>query len=264
MDSSSQSGDRRDPYLRDPYRGDPYRGDTGSKEDQGVSRQGRSGNPRESAYLGPVRDPDAHPHDGPDDGPSDGGDHGGSLANDLDLIGPPEKTKERSGLLEAFVLVLIALVLALTLKTYVAEAYEIKGRSMEPTFLNGQRVVVLKAFYEIEREDVIVFASTEDPSKDLIKRVVGLPGETLKVAGGQVYINGRKLAENYAKHDLDRELRDTPKEERIPGRHYYVLGDNRPDSHDSRNFLSIPQECIRGKVVMRWWPFSQFKAFGRQ
>ena len=171
---------------------------------------------------------------------------------------PPRK--ERSGLLEALVLVGVALALALTLKTYVAEAYEIKGRSMEATFYSGQRVVVLKAFYHIQRGDIIVFASTEDPSKDLIKRVVGLPGETLVVSGGSVYVNGRKLNESYVKPD-PRDYRDLRREERIPPSHYYVLGDNRTDSHDSRFFESIPEENIRGKVVMRWWPFGEFRTF---
>ena len=149
--------------------------------------------------------------------------------------------KGRGGILEAFVLALIALALALTLKTYVAEAYEIKGRSMEPTFLTGQRVVVLKAFYDIQRFDIVVFTSTEDASKDLIKRVVGLPGETLRVSGGKVYVNGKRVQETYGvRHDA-RELLEEFPETRIPPDHYYVLGDNRPDSHDSRYF-----EAIRG------------------
>ena len=90
----------------------------------------------------------------------------------------------RSSVLEALVLVLLALVLALTLKTYVAEAYEIKGRSMVPTFANGERVVVLKLFYEIERGDIVIFASNEDATKDLIKRVVALPGEHIRIEDG--------------------------------------------------------------------------------
>jgi signal peptidase I len=168
--------------------------------------------------------------------------------------------RERNGFVEALLLVMVALVLALTLKTYVAEAYEIKGRSMEPTLHNGERVVVLKAFYEICREDIIVFASTEDPSKDLIKRVVGLPGETLRVAGGEVFIDGRRLDESYARHDR-MERFDRTIEERIPPGHYFVLGDNRPDSHDSRYFESIPSKNVRGKVVVRWWPFSELESF---
>ena len=220
-----------------------------------------------------MNDDDAAPaKDGPGAIDSSGGEagverlpqgHGEAVAPE-EPASPPEPRqkarRESRGFLEAAVLVLVALVLALTLKTYVAEAYEIKGRSMEPTFLSGQRVVVLKAFYEIHREDVVVFSSTEDPSKDLIKRVVGLPGETLKIVGGRVYINGQKLQEDYARFG-ERGVYERPVEERIAPGHYFVLGDNRPDSHDSRYFDSVPATSIRGKVVARWWPFKDFKSF---
>jgi signal peptidase I len=170
-----------------------------------------------------------------------------------DADNPAAARKEKNGVIEALVLVLIALVLALTLKTYVAEAYEIKGKSMQTTFESGQRVVVLKAFYSIGHGDIVVFSSSEDPAKDLIKRVIALPGETIKVAGGNVEINGRKLSEAYARHD-ERELRDSPIEMTIRDDEYFVLGDNRPDSHDSRSFGPIPRSSIKGKVVVRWWP----------
>jgi signal peptidase I len=172
-----------------------------------------------------------------------------------------KKERERSGFVEALVLVLIALVLALTLKTYVAEAYEIKGRSMEPTFSSDQRVVVLKSFYEIHRGDIIVFASTQEAGKDLIKRVVGLPGETIRIVNGKVFINGEEIHEDYDLVRDARELRDTTRPERIPEGRYYVLGDNRPDSQDSRYFDAIPATAIKGKVVVRWWPFSKLRTF---
>ena len=242
MDSSSQLGDSWDREFARRRRSDGY----SASDECADSRLKNAGPPEETAASDTALS---------DTAASD------TAASDTEE--PTGAPRERSGLLEAFVLVLIALVLALTLKTYVAKAYEIKGKSMEPTFSNGQRVVVLKAFYEIQREDVIVFASSEDASKDLIKRVVGLPGETIKVTGGQVFINGRKLEEDYqTRHDFEREVRESPREEIIPQGHYYVLGDNRPDSHDSRSFESIPQDSIRGKVVIRWWPFGQFKAFG--
>ncbi|MGQ9589207.1 MAG: signal peptidase I, partial [Planctomycetota bacterium] len=168
--------------------------------------------------------------------------------------------RERSGILEAFALVLVALVLALTLKTYVAEAYEIKGRSMEPTFHNGERVVVLKAFYEIHRHDIVVFASSEDPSKDLVKRVVGLPGETVRVVGGRVFVNGEELKETYIR-DFRPGFGDVVYEAKVPPGHYYVLGDNRPDSHDSRYFHAVPAARIRGKVVLRLWPPRALRGF---
>lgn len=167
--------------------------------------------------------------------------------------------KPRSGFVEALVLILIALVLALTLKTYVAEAYEIKGKSMQPTFDDGQRVVVLKSFYDLARDDIIVFTSIEDPSKDLIKRIVGLPGDEIEITRGQVYINGKIHDEPYTRHSAE-ERNETWRPKIKPG-HYYVLGDNRPDSHDSRKFDSIPAANIKGKVVARWWPFDQFRSF---
>jgi signal peptidase I len=169
---------------------------------------------------------------------------------------PASRRKERSGLVEALILVLIALVLALSLKTYVAEAYEIKGRSMQATFEDGEKVVVLKTLYEIARGDIVVFASKEEPGKDLIKRVIGLPGERVKVEGGHVSINGRVLDEPYAKFGDSGEY-----SARVEPDHYYVLGDNRPDSHDSRKFDTIPAASIKGKVVVRWWPLTKLQSF---
>ena len=128
---------------------------------------------------------------------------------------------------------------------------------MKETFENGEKVVVLKSFYEIHRGDIIVFASAEDASKDLIKRVVGLPGERLAIKSGKVLINGKRLDESYVAlpdHKSHRELL-------IPRDSYFVMGDNRPDSHDSRDFHSVPAANIKGKVVMRWWPFDRVTAF---
>ena len=94
--------------------------------------------------------------------------------------------------------VLLALLLALVLKVYVAEAYEIHGRSMMDTFHDDQRVMLLKVFYEIHRGDIIIFSSSDNPQKDLIKRVIGLPGDTVVVNRSDVYVNGQKLREPYA------------------------------------------------------------------
>jgi signal peptidase I len=175
----------------------------------------------------------------------------------------PSPKRSRRGTFEVVVLVLLAFLLALSLKTYVAEAYEIKGKSMEPTFSDTERVVVLKAFYELGRGDIVVFESSEDPGKDLIKRVVGLPGETVEVRGGTVYVNGKPLDERA--YSSRRSRRPFPSGRRAVARlgpdEYYVLGDNRPDSHDSRYFGPVRAESIKGKVVVRWWPFGQFASF---
>lgn len=171
--------------------------------------------------------------------------------------------RPRSAFLEALVLVFTALLLALTLKSYVAEAYEIKGSSMEPTFQSGQRVVLLKAFYDIERGDIVIFTSTEDENKDLIKRVVGLPGEHIRIVGDKVLINGKVLEEDYVNEDT----RDPygryhrPIDEVMGPGEFFVLGDNRGDSHDSRRFRGVPVHKIKGKVIVRWWPMGELESF---
>lgn len=170
-----------------------------------------------------------------------------------------KRSRKRGGSLEALVLVLLAFLVALFLKQYVAEAYEIKGSSMQPTFANGERVVVLKSFYGLARGDIIVFASKDDPSKDLIKRVVGLPLDRLTIEGGHLRVNGKPMPEKYLLggekgFGYDRTLT-------LDDGSYFVLGDNRPDSHDSRYFGSVPQANIKGRVVLRWWPFAEFRSF---
>ena len=181
----------------------------------------------------------------------------GSAPEDLIPEGPPRR-RERSGTLEALALVVVAFLLAFTVKTYVAEAYEIKGRSMEPTFGNGQRVVVLKAFYGLERGDIIVFSAIDKPQKDLIKRVVGLPGETIRIQRGKVYVDGELLNESYVEYG---DAVGSSRSFRVPEDSYYVLGDNRPDSHDSRYFNAVPGHLVKGKVFVRWWPFGEFSSF---
>ena len=212
------------------------------------------------SHLEEAASPTSRPIDLPSYPPLPGTSLSGSIPPQEAVERKASSPKERNGFVEALLLVMVALVLALTLKTYVAEAYEIKGRSMEPTFHHGERVVVLKAFYGIHRQDVIVFASSEDPTKDLVKRVVGLPGETLKVVGGSVFVNGVHLDEAYIRN-FQPGYRETVYVSRVPEGHYYVLGDNRPDSHDSRYFQSIPAASVRGKVVVRWWPLSELRSF---
>jgi signal peptidase I len=205
-------------------------------------------------------DEDAEPESRPAEVPADGA-----------PVPPPEQVRagsgrrQRSSFVEALALVFVALLLALTLKTYVAEAYEIKGRSMEPTFNDGERVVVLKAraLYDIERGDIIVFSSRDDPSKDLIKRVIGLPGDTVRIERGRVYVNGSRepLTEEYVKDDGGYGYGGNRIEKKIGPDEYYVLGDNRRDSCDSRRFSGVPAKNIKGKVIVRWWPLEEFASF---
>ena len=187
----------------------------------------------------------------------------------VDSMTPPAEPVRKRGLLERcyrsavaeiVVLVLLAFTLAMTTKTYVVEAYEIKGRSMVPTFDDGQRVVVLKLFSDIQRGDIVIFSSQDDPGKDLIKRVIALPGERIQIRKGIVRINGKVLKEGYLE-DKDYGLYDAEIDEEVGSGQIYVLGDNRDDSHDSRRFGSVSEESLKGKVVVRWWPFHEVKTF---
>ena len=190
-------------------------------------------------------------------------------AADVDAMTPPADPVRKRGLLERcyrsavaeiVVLVLLAFTLAMTTKTYVVEAYEIKGRSMVPAFDDGQRVVVLKLFSDIQRGDIVIFSSQDDPGKDLIKRVIALPGERIQIRKGIVRINGKVLKEGYLE-DKDYGLYDAEIDEEVGSGQIYVLGDNRDDSHDSRRFGSVSEESLKGKVVVRWWPFHEVKTF---
>jgi signal peptidase I len=137
--------------------------------------------------------------------------------------------------------------------------YEVEGHSMEPNFHSAERVVVSTVHYQLldpQRGDVVVF----ERGKNLIKRVIGLPGETVRLREGQVFINGQLLQEAY----IDRyctlgTCRDTEWE--LGPEEYFVLGDNRVNSHDSHNFGPIHRDQIIGRVVLRYWPVQNLRAF---
>ncbi len=176
----------------------------------------------------------------------------------------PTASTRRSTFFEVSLVVALALFIALVLKVYVAEAYEIRGKSMQKTFEDGERVMMLKVLYEIRRGDIIIFPCPHSSQKDLIKRVIGLPGDHLEVRNGVVFINGTKLEEPYL-GPIDggghAHMVHEYRRKNVPAGKYYVLGDNRPQSQDSRVFDVIDGSCIKGKVVCRWWPLERFESF---
>lgn len=132
--------------------------------------------------------------------------------------------------------------------------YRIEGPSMLPTLHTGEQVLVNKMGYyfeEPDRGDIIVLRSPEGDTKNLIKRVIGLPGDTIEIRDSQVRINGVVLNEPYI---------NSPATNRgewvVPDNHVFVMGDNRPVSHDSRAFSYLPYEDVVGKVWAIYWPFS--------
>jgi len=136
--------------------------------------------------------------------------------------------------------------------------FKVEGESMEPNLHNGEYILVNKVDYMLHsphRGDVIVFRAIPagQPDKDFIKRVVGLPGETVQIKSNTVYINGKPLAENYQRQPMNY---DFPKE-RVPAGDYFVLGDNRSNSEDSHLWKWLPKNDIVGKAWVSYWPPSQ-------
>jgi signal peptidase I len=155
----------------------------------------------------------------------------------------------------------IAGVVSVLLITYVASAYKIEGNSMQTVLHDQERVIISKLGVKgnINRFDIVVLRKPDEPGKSIIKRVIGLPGEIIEIRKGNVYINDRKLSEPYLKKEKDVIFRVMDmKPLLIPEKHYFVFGDNRPVSQDSRFFGPVPEEYIYGKTIFRYWPISRF------
>lgn len=156
----------------------------------------------------------------------------------------------------------MAILLATVVRQVVFQSYFIPSGSMLPTLQIGDRILVDKLSYDlhpVHRGDIIVFAKPAsdvgDPSvHDLVKRVIGLPGDRIAAAGGHVYINGKLLKEPYLPSTAP--TYDLPPEV-VPKGDVFVMGDNRTDSKDSRFFGPISEKLIVGRVVLIFYPFSQ-------
>jgi signal peptidase I len=149
--------------------------------------------------------------------------------------------------------VLPAILIALLIHLFLAQATRVEGYSMEPTLHGQQRLVIEKLSYRLHpprRGDIVVLRVPGYGREMLIKRVIGLPGETIEVRGGQVLIDGVPLAEPYLRTVTRGDYPPT----RIPADAVFVMGDNRNNSNDSRAFGPIPLDAIVGKAWLRYWP----------
>lgn len=153
----------------------------------------------------------------------------------------------------------IALALALGIIIFLYQPVKVEGTSMKPFLSDQERIFINKFLYHfepIERGDVVVFWYPRDRSKSFIKRVIGLPGETVLINDGRIYINGRKLDEEFVPPDYldDSNYGPLP----IPPHSYFVMGDHRDSSNDSRMFGPVPRSYIYGKAVFAYWPMDHF------
>ena len=156
--------------------------------------------------------------------------------------------------------ILIAVVLALFIRYFIVELYLVEGPSMRPTLVHSERLVVNKFLYHFrtpERGEIIVFRYPRDPSRDFIKRVIGLPGDMIEVKQGQVYRNGELLKEPYI---LEMTRGNFPAT-KVPEGHLFAMGDNRNNSEDSRfaDVGMVPFDLIKGKAILIFWPLDKLR-----
>jgi signal peptidase I len=188
-------------------------------------------------------------------------------------VSAPAKSTGR----EYFESIVIAVILALFVRTWCFQAFKIPTGSMENNLLIGDHLVVNKFLFapagaeravlpirDIRRGDIVVFKSPEDPERDFIKRVIGLPGETFELRNKQVYIDGQPIDEPYVHFQLPPrgdgertpfDVRETYGPVVIPARHVFAMGDNRDNSQDSRYWGFLPEEYIKGRALTVYWSF---------
>lgn len=175
---------------------------------------------------------------------------------------------------------IIAVLLALFIRTFLVQAFKIPSGSMEPTLLVGDHILVNKFLYGVkipflnktlipisdpQRDDVIVFIYPVDTSKDFIKRVIGLPGDTIEISQKQITINGIPYED---KHGVYRNAQgggppavplSTMSPISVPEDHLFVMGDNRDHSYDSRFWGFVPLDAVKGKAFIIYWSWPHWK-----
>ncbi len=192
------------------------------------------------------------------------------------------KEFKKSTIREYFESIVIAVILALFIRTFVVQAFKIPTGSMEENLLIGDHLLVNKFVFgptetalertllpvgTIKRGDILVFKYPVEPDRDFIKRVVGLPGETVELREKKVYINGKPLDEPYvhflqppgAESELHEvtsfDVRERYGPVTVPANQYFMMGDNRDNSQDSRYWGFMPRENVKGKALLIYWSY---------
>src|SRR5215213_7100467 len=187
---------------------------------------------------------------------------------------------KKSVVREYFESIVIAVILALFVRTWVVQAFKIPTGSMENNLLIGDHLLVNKFVFgpeptaferavlpvrELRRGDIVVFKYPDEPERDFIKRVIGLPGETLELRNKKIYINGQALDEPYvhfleppsnsAQEVTSFDVRERYGPVQVPADQYFAMGDNRDNSQDSRYWGFLPRGHIKGKALMIYWSY---------
>lgn len=165
-----------------------------------------------------------------------------------------------SGMLSLMRDVAVSVVLAVVLIVFIYQPVKVEGTSMMPSLVDQERIFINKFTYrfgigDIERGDLVVFWFPMDRSKSYIKRVIGLPGDIVRIDDGQVFVNRRPLDEPYVPAEY-RDHQSYP-ETQVPRGKYFVLGDHRSSSNDSRSWGMVDREFVYGKAVFVYWPLDK-------
>jgi signal peptidase I len=192
--------------------------------------------------------------------------------------------KEKSKFREYAEAIVIAFVLAMIIRTFVVQAFKIPSGSMIPTLLVGDHILVNKFIYGIKipltdirlflfkaprRNDIIVFACPIDPEKDYIKRVIGVGGEQIKIVNKRIYINGELFNDPYGKYSDNfiipegEQPRDNMGPITVPLDSFFVMGDNRDSSYDSRFWGTVKLNAIKGKAFLIYWSWNKLSHWVR-
>ena len=153
-----------------------------------------------------------------------------------------------------------SVLIAVILIVFIYQPVKVEGTSMMPGLTNNERIFINKYTYKlgphsITRDDLVVFHYPYDPSQSYIKRVVGIPGDWIRIVDGQVFRNGKRLAETYVPEEYRDHQSWGPKE--VPQDEYFVLGDHRSSSNDSRAWGFVEKKFIYGKAVFVYWPLQK-------
>ena len=192
---------------------------------------------------------------------------------------------QKSTVREYFESICVAVILALFVRTFVVQAFKIPTGSMENNLLIGDHLLVNKFAFAptltgferailpvdpIRRGDIVVFKYPEEPERDFIKRVIGLPGDTIELKKKVVYLNGKALDEPYVRYlsppaesspdDVDVRVQYGPVT--VPADHYFMMGDNRDNSQDSRYWVFLPRSYVKGKALFVYWSFDDGDGYG--
>ncbi len=184
--------------------------------------------------------------------------------NAVQAISPSLSSASKKSLLGALARwmrdLLFSVILAVIVILFLYQPVKVEGTSMMPTLDDQERIFINKFVYrfhigKIDRGDTVVFWFPQDPSKSYIKRVIGIPGDRIEVDRGTVIVNGQPLKEDYVPPEFRDQTSLTAR--LVPEDEYFVLGDHRSSSNDSRSWGMVPRRYIYGKAVFIYWPFDK-------